>query len=47
MAWLLTLLRPFKGLIGILKTESDDYIQTEDGAYLAFDEPEEEVILNV
>ena len=45
---LLTLMRFAKGITvaGVIKTESDDYIQTESGAYLAFDEFEE-VIINV
>jgi len=39
------LLRVF-GPSGVLKSESNDFLQAESGAYLAFDEPEE-VVLNV
>jgi len=35
-------LRAFKGLVGILKAENDDFLRTEAGDYIQFDEPSEE-----
>jgi len=38
----LMLLRPFKGLVNVIKAENGDYLRAESGAYIQYDTPTEE-----